>query len=1125
MVSGEEIQGSSRRQKSPPEDLAEKLFCNNGGSSDLRDIDAIILFKNVFLSELDLLRKLKSSDADTEVPKIRFNEQTCAQVLFGERNASIDRTVTQVLAVKWLLDGSKDKFKRYCLNLGDYQYVALEEHCKATLKDSSDVLILLVLTVSISLVKYGVLPDTSNFEGKRMSHETIAYEAARQSSMSSVQELQEDQRRELLECLRLASSWNLIQLITAELVPGNLAVFRAANDSTLVSKAIDICFIFSVIVGQQGQPRIGSAFSRLLTAQQQVKILATGHDNLTCRQAYNNILAMGGRELELKGFRHLCLNDPEERSLLRLVLMGHSASRSRAEWFARAFYGLPKEQRARLVTGLDAYGDGDEVAVTPSGMHALFEAGLKQRRGSVATLVNALESLMRFLIRIFENAKVPPGRESNIVECKVEFALETVRSEAFENDPAILDDLEIPLDVDGEDVRGVSTHDLSASEVSRHTSNVSVESDTGLSPSESTANIPRLINVKTCRECSGDFTYEHPDGDINIICGVPGDVKYKAISYVWGKITQVTVRCVGCGGASEIPMESQAKFEQLMNVVGGGSAVWLDAISINQQDPRDIATQVAVMGDIYSKADCVSVVLPTSDKEAFQLLENLLGNAEDIRTSMWLFTQSDRGPEHESIGRICQSFFANLSAMSRGQTQWLYWQRAWTFQEWALASGLEIQCEGLSAGTPKLTDVKGKILSTAFFLARYKLGAHQYSSVDIGFSRGEVPNYLRVVKRLFPREDIFLSNEEINQDELFIQTIFPHGDINQLLGIRGPHQAPGFRSRLSLMLDAFGTNNRQARFEADLICCWASMCNIKYAYDKHDSRAVALQKVLAALRREGLRIYNFHINTGARLEVDLHFTDYAMAHQLCNSSNKAFLPASPIYSGQTDTVFHLLHTLKQPDELASLEGNAIALRPIVKSPFAVVVELSDEVAVAQQMGRLIQGQLDDVVGFVYSNILINILQTLQGLPRSQLDKFVLIVVDIPIISTLPWKNGSQSGIRRLVAWAICPRNLAWPHSSLKVAREGLNGTLVLARSSEGMPLQAVAYLTITHAQCGSYLLVADEEGLIEIDFVTLKRSDIMITVNGGFPQEGMSVRVGFEDETIESIPGTSDSKN
>src|SRR4051794_10723076 len=48
--------------------------------------------------------------------------------------------------------------------------------------------------------------------------------------------------------------------------------------------------------------------------------------------------------------------------------------------------------------------------------------------------------------------------------------------------------------------------------------------------------------------------------------------------------------------------------------------------------------------------------------------------------------------------------------------------------------------------------------------------------------------------------------------------------------------------RLSMMLNAMGTNKREARFEADLIACWASMCNIKYDYKKEDSFGVALQK-------------------------------------------------------------------------------------------------------------------------------------------------------------------------------------------------------------------------------------------------------------------------------------------
>lgn len=214
----------------------------------------------------------------------------------------------------------------------------MQTHCKTALKAPSDVLVLLVLIVSISLRKYGVLLESSsspNSKGKHLSSEAIAYRAAGKGSISSVHRLREDQRGEILECLRLASSCNLCQFAAGELVPGNLAAFKFANDSKVVSKAFDTYFILSVIQEQHESPKAGLVFSQLLTSQKQIKDLIAGQNNLTIRQAYGNMLAQGGEALEMKGFRNLSLNDPEERSLLRLVIMGQAVSRSRAEWFAR----------------------------------------------------------------------------------------------------------------------------------------------------------------------------------------------------------------------------------------------------------------------------------------------------------------------------------------------------------------------------------------------------------------------------------------------------------------------------------------------------------------------------------------------------------------------------------------------------------------------------------------------------------------------------------------------------------------------------------------------------------------------------------------------------------------------
>src|SRR5438045_4048971 len=68
-------------------------------------------------------------------------------------------------------------------------------------------------------------------------------------------------------------------------------------------------------------------------------------------------------------------------------------------------------------------------------------------------------------------------------------------------------------------------------------------------------------------------------------------------------------------------MLSPQRFINLMNLGEAGSTIWLDAVSIHQSDPADIAAAVKVMGTIYSNAACVSVLLPDSDQQVFDGLD------------------------------------------------------------------------------------------------------------------------------------------------------------------------------------------------------------------------------------------------------------------------------------------------------------------------------------------------------------------------------------------------------------------------------------------------------------------------------------------------------------------------
>ena len=104
------------------------------------------------------------------------------------------------------------------------------------------------------------------------------------------------------------------------------------------------------------------------------------------------------------------------------------------------------------------------------------------------------------------------------------------------------------------------------------------------------------ISVNTCRKCSGYFKIpDLNDTYVTILCGQPQDIEYKAVSYVWGDTQLLRLRCASCHYVSEIPMESEEKLRRVLKFVGTGSRIWLDAISIDQNDPADVAAQMATM--------------------------------------------------------------------------------------------------------------------------------------------------------------------------------------------------------------------------------------------------------------------------------------------------------------------------------------------------------------------------------------------------------------------------------------------------------------------------------------------------------------------------------------------------
>lgn len=630
------------------------------------------------------------------------------------------------------------------------------------------------------------------------------------------------------------------------------------------------------------------------------------------------------------------------------------------------------------------------------------------------------------------------------------------------------------------------------------------------------------ILLDRCRWCSDGFAHTFMGWTTNIIAGVPQTDDYRAISYVWGKTIQLPMRCSQCGHRFHIPMESAYRFRRLMMMTAtSGESIWLDALSIDQTSDEEKSKVLAVMGDIYSQARMVAVLFPHADGEAFHLIYDITQAATAINVNKKEFSlpgqDGHSDPRLEQLTMTCKRFWQMLEMFDRNLHTYVYWRRAWTFQEWALAENISITWEG---GIPRnLEMVKTTTLHAATLTAIYAFMHGSYAIIKMGFPQAAVPERFEVVRRLFPDEMAFQPPGTIDEMEVAVDMMIPSLRFGSALGLRTA-RSPGknrlaaplaieelyvlrpmdnlessedqFRRRLCMALHAFGVSKREARYEADLVNCWASMCNIKYAYDAHDSYAQALQKVLYSLRAEhGLNLFNFQVNTtGASGEVDTSFQEYATPHEQCNAGLvKGKFSDIPIFTGRADTGVHLRLALSRPPAatLPKLTGHGVALRKIHDAFVVYTVPMTDHRGVLTAISAAISGTTD---GMVFGNLLTNIAEILETTPVEQLARYSLAIVRIPLDSP---EASSLSKMVGLMTWAIIPRedaeavNAAESSSSssppLFVAREDLNGTLVLAGPAPGndktapttppnlaMRMRIVAYLTLTDHQSGTHLL-------------------------------------------------------
>jgi hypothetical protein len=493
------------------------------------------------------------------------------------------------------------------------------------------------------------------------------------------------------------------------------------------------------------------------------------------------------------------------------------------------------------------------------------------------------------------------------------------------------------------------------------------------------------------------------------------------------------------------------------------------------------------MGNIYRDAAFVSVLLPSEDLDAFGGLEQLVSCSETLyyqrRES---FEQNEdvtptsvddsglrNGLEEMTTPQLCRRYLDSISSFRQVMLSSTYWSRAWTFQEWAMAQDIHVEHER-SHPESRIQNVKSSVLLAILMLARYKLSwPEQDLKLNIGLGRHSVPTVMRIVGSLFPNFDLFKADAELKEPLNIgrLMSKIEADSVNYGRAHSDTEAVPeNFKTLLCLMLNAYGLHQRTARFEADLVCCWASMCNISYPYSRDDSLARSLQKVVGAIRRRGVRLYNFTVNAaGAGLEVDLLFLDHAAFYTpRVTTLDVAGPMEAALFSGAIVTERHVRNAVNCREPYPRVIGTGVAVRAVVGSRIVSMSLLSDipafnlqfEAGVVAQWGVPGEGQEPHVWGYGYA-------LDDEGVDRSS--DLSLAIAEVGL------QDSNVAGKDSIKLWAICPARFSI--TDLLVAVEGINHTFILvARGNKAGEERPIAYLTNTDSSRMSRVVEVDTTG-------------------------------------------------
>jgi hypothetical protein len=416
----------------------------------LPDTEAIHLFASSFPTELSHLRNASATvESAASTPPGCLDGKTPSALIYGAEFAEVNRTLISMLALKWILANDYESFTRGQSEgqLASETFKRMREMIIQNLHDPDDIYALLVATVIDDIGKDSTLATVNEAE---VNHSELVYHAAQADRIAALASVTQRGREAILQSLQIGSKLNLSQLVQGECAPASLSVLRSIGEAAFGYEMRAMVTLLDVAGAAAHRDARGCLMMTESVSRAYLRAIEVVGEFIrgnipTERACYDRILMDRAELLHEKRFALLSVENPDERTLLRLLCMGRVDSLESADIFWWAFRLLPESARGRLVDGLSIDGVGDGVAIVPYYAPGLLAEVMRSVQNEERfCIIAALSAFLRFLARVFDDPLPRTDAKGGIQERDLSFVQDVIKSDGFGDDPSVLDTIELP---------------------------------------------------------------------------------------------------------------------------------------------------------------------------------------------------------------------------------------------------------------------------------------------------------------------------------------------------------------------------------------------------------------------------------------------------------------------------------------------------------------------------------------------------------------------------------------------------------------------------------------------------------------------------------------------------------